>query len=201
MPTRHTILSPQEIKAEAAQAKEDERVAAATELANLTPKQKALAREMLRNPGGTAIEQAKAAGYKVAEGSKPNHLKKNLSGKLSNTLKEFGIFEDDLAKVAADGLTATHVRIVKVSKRDAEGKLIGEEVEYHEIPDYVTRLATFKTLCALGDYFPAKKLDIKAQLAVGVFTDVDPEILAARKRELMERGKEAIDAEFTVEPS
>ncbi len=192
------VLSPQEIKEARAAGIKDSVVDAAVEFADLTPKQKALAIEMMKNPGATALEQVKNAGYSVTKKARPQQLKKQLAGRLALTLKEFGIFEDDLAKVAADGLKATTVKIIKVAKRNESGMITSEEIEYHEIPDYATRLATFRTLCALGDYFPAKKLKIDATVDMGVFAGIDPRILEQRKREL-ENKEKAIDAKFSVE--
>jgi hypothetical protein len=191
------VLTPEEIR-EARKAGVTESVIdAAVELASLTPKQKALAKEMLTNPGATALEQVKRAGYAVTEKAKPQQLKKELAGRLAATLREFGIFEDDLAKVASDGLHATHVRILQIPVRNSEGDIIGQRIEYHEIPDYPTRLATFKILCQLGDYFPAKKIKVDGHLDVTSFADVDPKILEERKAELLRRKE--IEAEYSVE--
>jgi hypothetical protein len=193
------VLSPQEIKEARKAGIHDSVIDAAVELANLTPKQKALAKEVLTNPGATALEQVKNAGYSVTEKSKPQHLKKQLEGRLSATLREFGIFEDDLAKVVADGLQAVHVKILRIPVRGDKGFITGERIEYHETPDYPTRLATFKILCSLGDYFPAKKIKVDGKMNVTAFHGIDPALLEMRRNELMKKKRE-VDAEFTVEP-
>lgn len=191
------VLTPTEIKERSREEAARSIVDVAAELEKLTPKQKRLAIEVLTNPGAGAVEQAKNAGYKVAPGSKPNHLKKAIEGKLSATLREFGISEDDLAKVVTDGLQATTVKIIKKKIYD-DGECKGEEVEYHEVPDHPTRLATFKVVAALGNYFPAKRVQVEGEIGHNVFSKIDPRVLEERVRELQKK-ELAVDADYEVE--
>jgi len=191
------ILTPQEIKE---RKKADQQMAVLTadeEFAKLRPLQKKLVIEMIKDPGAPDIEQIRRAGYKVTENAKPNHVKKALEGKLGLTLRHFGIFEDDLAKIAADGLQATITKVVKLQKRDDNGKVIDEKLHYIEIPDYKTRHAYFKTLTQLGDYFPAKKVRHDGNLNVAMFGGVDPSILMQRKEELLKKQME-VTGEYEV---
>ncbi len=190
------ILTPQEIKKRKHDEEHDRVVAQAKETACLRPMQKRLVAEILKNPGAPVIEQMRAAGYKAPEGSKPHHVKKRLEGKLGLTLREFGIFEDDLAKVAADGLQATNLKIIRVSKRDKDGRVIKEELKFIETPDYKTRLAYFIQLTKLGDYFPAKKVKHDGDFTHHVYGDVDPAILEQRKRDLL--AKAEVQSDFEV---
>jgi hypothetical protein len=191
---------PSDFEEKAKDEKHQKLIDAVKEASALTPKERRLAEEMLKNPGAPVIQQIRNAGYKVTEKSRPQHLKKQLAGKLSLTLKEFGIFEDDLAKVASDALGACHLKIVKMADRDEDGRVIGEHLEYVDIPDHPTRLAAFKVLCALGDYFPAKKMKIDGRFGVEHFSGIPAEVLRQRKKELEDKAKkQEVKASYVVE--
>lgn len=187
------ILTPQEIKERKKAAEQQVAVARAKETANLTPLQKRLVAEMIKNPGLPAVQQIKNAGYKVTEKSKPHHVKKMLDGKLALTMRDFGIFEDDLAKIMADGLQATNIKIVKIRKPDGK-----EELKYIEVPDYKTRLSYATVALKLGDYFPAKKVKHEGDINVHAFADIDPAVLAQRKEELLAKQNE-VKSDYTVQ--
>lgn len=191
------ILTPMEIRAKKKFEAQKAELTHDQEFAQLRPLQKQLFIEILKDPGCSDVEQIRRAGYKVTENSKPQHLKKALEGKLGMTLRHFGIFEDDLAKLALDGLQATTTKIVKMQKRDKDGKVIGEELKFIEIPDYKTRHAYWLDIVKLGDYFPAKQVRHTGDVTLHAFHDVDPSVLAQRREELLAKTKE-VTGDFQV---
>lgn len=117
----------------------------------------------LLNPTDSKFEIAKKAGYKVAEGSKPNHLFKAIEGKLGKSLLQLGITEADILKTLCECRSAYKVIPIKTTKKtiDKDGNTtIITTTELVEIPDSPVRLKTVEMLMKLGDYFPAQKLNI-----------------------------------------
>lgn len=191
------VLTPSEIIEHSKNKNARSYVESIEEFKNLTPKQQKLAIAMIANPGASNNELAKSAGYKVAEGSKTGHLQKQIAGKLSATLREFGIFEHHLARVASDALQATKTVIVKMATRNDLGLVIKEDIEYHEVPDHPTRLKAMEVLCKLGNYFPAAKVQHEG-LVFHDFGNISPSVLGARAKELEEKAKNRVDAQYEV---
>lgn len=161
MPRRIRVLTPEEVQTLQQLGYQKTVIDSLSEIHALTPKQMALAKQILENPGASALTQVTAAGYAVTNGSQAAVVKGRLTGKLGITLRNFGIIEETLARVASDCLQATTTHLVTKRVRNEKGVITKEEVEYHDTPDYRTRLMMFKVLCALGDYFPAKKIDLR----------------------------------------
>jgi hypothetical protein len=191
---------PEDIAAAEKKRESSRRISANAEFSKLTTKRRALVKIILENPTMSFTEAARRAGYKVGPNSKLSVVKREIAGKLSLTLREFGIYEGDLAKVAVDALKAVKCTIVKRRTYDQRGRLKDEFYDVIETPDHSTRLAAFKQLSLLGDYFPAKKVKVSGEINHRPFSDVRPEILEQRAKELKERSDNAVEADYTIEP-
>ncbi len=157
------------------------------EQAGLTERRSKLAQILLTDPTIPFREAYKKAGYSLTPKSRPSVIKREIAGALSATLREMGIFESDLAKVLMECLTATKATLVKVPVYFENGILKTNRYESIEVPDYPVRLAAFKQACLLGDYFPAKKINLKTEHTERLFANIELRTLEGRAKELREK--------------
>ena len=194
------VILPEDLDKVDKEAKQDALLRTREELKQLTPKRRRLIEILAKNPSMTFIQAAKDAGYQIGKNARAATIKREIAGKLSITLREMGIFESDLARVATEALNATKVQILRIPKRGDDGKVIDERLEVIESPDHTNRLAAFKLLCHLGDYFPAKKIDISKTGGDRPFKDVSLDLLKKRADELSKVTEEAEFEEVVTKP-
>lgn len=176
----------------------------------ITEKEKAFAVEMLAHPNKTPKEQLIAAGY--SPNMNPDAVRRQIKGKLRKTFEEIGLFEDDLGRVAKDGLYAEKHIFFK-RKRTIKGKgdkpdVTEEYLESIAVPDLAMRHKYFESIVRLAGYNPASKIDINStrhetlELNVnvaGALENISQEaleasVLADQERRLLE----SKEAEFEV---
>ena len=133
-------------------------------------------------------------GYKIGKHSKAATIRKEIGGKLALTLRDCGVYESDLGRVIREGLSATRILIIK-EQEVVDGRVVTKN-RILEVPDHPTRVATMVKTAHLGDYFPAKKLDISDNRKERPFSGISQEVLEKRAREL--RKKNEVDAEYEV---
>ncbi len=150
----------------------------------MSQKQVNLVIATLTNPTDTKLNLAKKAGYKVAEGSKINHLFKPIQGKLGKSLLHLGITEMDLLSKVNELLHAK------------KSIVIGDKVI--EPPDYAIQLKTLQMIFTLGSYFPAGRIKVDhthgGEITFG--ESMDLESRKAHEAKLV--ASEQIDAEYEV---
>lgn len=145
-------------------------------------------------PNASKFELARKAGYKVTEGSKPNHLFKPIEGKLGKALLRFGITEADIVRKLFEGANATKTTVVKKTKQDKDGNKSSEH-ELIESPDFATRFRYIEMLIKLGDYFPEQKIKIdkKSEHVHKFAQNMSLEEMRQKEKELQE-----IEANYEV---
>lgn len=200
MPKSQSVTSPEEIRVERKQKEQKLELTGRAEMSKLSEKRRRLAEQLLLNPTQSFTDAYKKAGYKLGPNSKASVIKREISGKLSATLREAGIFESDLAKVLIESLNAMAYKMIKVPVYHDNGKLKTFRHDVVEVPDMTTRLAAFKQACMLGDYFPATKLDInqRTETSTRIFGQVDINILEDRAKQLRDQ-KVEVPATYEVE--
>ena len=153
----------------------------------------------LTNPSATKTSLAKKAGYKVAEGSKVNHLFKPIEGKLGKALLHLGISEMDLLAKTTELLNAKKPYIYKnnVKTIHKNGDItIKTTVEVIEMPDNPVQRDMLKMIFSLGDYFPAGKLKVDHKHGGEVTFS---QKMALDERKALEAKMEADDKEIAAE--
>ena len=167
------------------------------ELAAMPERRRKLVMVLLRDPSISFRDAMRQAGYIVKSNSNQKTIKRAIQGALSETLREAGIYELDIARVIFRALDATKNQNVSHETFDPKtGKLIKKETRKIPVPDYKIQLSAAKLLAQLGGYFAASKLEVSGKVThERIFRNVDPEVLESRVRELEKQG---VKAEFEV---
>jgi hypothetical protein len=157
------------------------------ETAGLSERQANLALEIAANPLKSSKQQCIDAGY--SENCNPALIRKTIDGKLSQTLADAGIFEADLGRVIAEGLSAMQTTIVKKVTRE-NGKITEETIDTIETPDLAVRHRYLQTALTLGRYFPAKRIEGDFRFEHGhrvleILEQVPLEAIEERTKELL----------------
>ncbi len=173
---------------------DDPESTAAKALGALPEKRRALVLATLANPTASVSEIATKAGIKPQSAES---MYRKVQGSAGPILFQLGITEADLFRTVWDCLHATHDNIIRKTKYDDEGKPSGTEVAIVPTPDYTTRLKAATTLLQLGNYFPARKIDINSKSERRHTHELSPE--AADMLLKREQHQKAIEAQYTVD--
>lgn len=194
-PKLKTVL-PTEIEQELEERRIEKKAATNPELAAMPERRRRLVLILLRDPGIPFRDAMRQAGYSVKSHSNQKTIKRAIQGALSETLREAGIYELDIARVILRALDATKYHKVPRETYDLSGKLKERKTDMIPFPDYKTQLAAAKLLAQLGGYFAASKLEVSGKIThERMFRNIDPAVLEQRVRELEEKG---VKAEFEV---
>ena len=89
---------------------------------------------------------------------------KEVGGKLSAVLKEFGITQADVARNIHQLMNATKAIRTRKAVYDKNGDFKGWEQGVEHVPDFPARQKATEMVAKLGDYFPAKKISARAHV-------------------------------------
>ncbi len=199
----NSVLTPDDIRSSERRKQAEVVLKESGSLAKMSERQKNLAVEMVSHPEKTFEDQCRGAGYSVGPKNKMSGVKRNITGKMGKTLEEAGIFECDLGRVFAEGLSATKPVIIKKLKRDVSGKIIGETIEITEVPDHSTRAHFLKLALQTGSYFPAKEIKhsgkVEYDYKISKFQQIVESIpLEVLEREIRQIESTAVDAKVEI---
>lgn len=174
----------------------DQQASMNPELAAMPERRRRLVMILLRDPTMPFRDAAEQVGYSIKSKSAVATIKRSIQGALSETFRQAGLYELDIARVIIRALDACHHKAVSRETYDGSGKLKEKKTEMVLTPDYKTQLAAVSLLAKLGGYLAPKKLEVSGKIIhERTKGDIDPGVLEDRIRQLEKQG---VKAEFEV---
>lgn len=147
----------------------------------LTPKQKALVKELKNNPTGSVSEATRRAGYRDVN-SGYRSLKKpevqSALGKFIKVLDQEGGTDREVAKALVRGLNATKVISCNVIAQNGEGMKDANSMtkDFVDVPDIPTQVRTSEVILKTKQYIipPMQQINTMIGEKILVVQYVDP---------------------------
>lgn len=193
--TKLKTVLPSEIERGLEDKRVDQQASMNPELAAMPERRRRLVTILLRNPTMPFRDAVEQVGYSVKNKSAVATIKRSIQGVLSETFRQAGLYEMDLARTIIRGMDATQFKAVSRETYYESGKLKEKRTEMVPLQDYKSQLAAAKLLAQLGGYLNKKVVvsgKITHERAQG---DIPPEVLEERIRQLEKQG---VKADFKV---